>query len=150
MNHIVISGNLVDKVRVANTADGKINAFGKIGVYNGKTRDGQQRESMFFDIVLFGRNAETLRDLGNKGTPVIVSGRLEEDKSVSQTNGQTYVNKRIICDDANVLVKPVSTQPYQPTVQPVPTQPMAQQPYQAPQYNYNTPAPYAQQDPFGV
>lgn len=142
MNHIVISGHLVDKVRVGNTQDGKTSAFGKIGVYNGKNRDGQQRDSMFFDISAFGRSAELLRDNTDKGTPVTVSGRLEEDKSVSQTNGQTYVNKIIICDDVVVSVKPI--QNVQASVTNLPTY------NQAPSYSYPTgQAPqYGNMDPF--
>lgn len=150
MNHIVISGHLVDRVRVGNTQDGKTSAFGKIGVYNGKNRDGQQRDSMFFDISAFGRSAELLRDNTDKGTPVTVSGRLEEDKSVSQTNGQTYVNKRIICDDVVVSVRPtqnvqqVPIQNVQATITNLPTY------NQAPSYSYPTgQAPqYGNMDPF--
>jgi single-strand DNA-binding protein len=153
MNHIVISGHLVDKVRVGNTQDGRTSAFGKIGVYNGKNRDGQQRDSMFFDISAFGRSAELLRDNTDKGSPVTVSGRLEEDKSVSQTNGQTYVNKRIICDDVVISVKPtqnVQQVPVQnvPTYQQIPVQPT--QNSQAPSYGYTTGTtmPYGNMDPF--
>jgi single-stranded DNA-binding protein len=148
MNHILVSGHLVDKVRVTYTQDGKISAFGKIGVYNGKDKEGNQRDSMFFDIVVSGRDAEILRDNTTKGTPIIVSGRLEEDKSVSQTNGQTYINKRIICSSATPCVKPVvqQAQPQyqQAPVQQVYTQPMQQAPVQqyqavAPQQGYTQP-----------
>ena len=128
MNHILISGHLVDKVRVTYTQDGKISAFGKIGVYNGKTKEGEQRDSMFFDLVMFGRNAELVRDNTDKGSLIIASGRLEEDKSVSQTNGQTYINKRIVCDNVNVGIKPVQVN----QAPQVPVQPAAPQQYQQP------------------
>lgn len=141
MNHIVISGHLVDKVRVTYTQDGKISAFGKIGVYNGKTKEGEQRDSMFFDLVMFGRNAELVRDNSDKGSLIIASGRLEEDKSVSQTNGQTYVNKRIVCDNVHVGVKPVQTN----QAPQVPVQPAAPvQQYQQPMGYAQAPAQYAQ------
>ena len=159
MNHIVLSGHLTDKVRVSYSQEGKISAFGKIGVYNGKTKEGQQRDSMFFDLVAFGRSAEILRDNTDKGSPVIASGCLEEDTTVSQTNGQTYVNKRIVCDDVMVAIKPVQNQQAQQapqvpvqTVQQYPQQApqYAQYPQQAPQYNYPTgQAPqYTSVDPF--
>ena len=146
MNHIVLSGHLTDKVRVSYSQEGKISAFGKIGVYNGKTKEGQQRDSMFFDLVAFGRSAEILRDNTDKGSPVIASGRLEEDITVSQTNGQTYVNKRIVCDDVMVSIKPVQNQ----QAPQVPVQTVQQYPQQAPQYNYPTgQAPqYTSVDPF--
>ena len=140
MNHIVISGHLTDKVRVTYTQDGKISAFGKIGVYNGKTKEGEQRDSMFFDLVMFGRSAELVRDNSDKGSLIIASGRLEEDKSVSQTNGQTYVNKRIVCDNVQVGVKPVQTN----QAPQVPVQPAAPQQYQQPVQQYQQPMGYAQ------
>ena len=96
MNKIIVNGNLVDNIKVMTSNDGKLSAFGKIGVYNGKAKDGSQRPSMFFDLVVFGRDAEILRDNTSKGSPILVSGRLEEETTISQTNGQTYVNKRIV------------------------------------------------------
>lgn len=118
-NHVIFKGNLVDNVKTSQNAQGNLSAFGKIGVYNGKDKNGEQRPSMFFDIVAFSRSAEQLRDMGTKGTPVIVSGRLEEETSISQTNGQTYVNKRIVCDNVSICVKPIQqTQGQQPQYTP--------------------------------
>lgn len=105
INQIILQGNLVDNVRITNNTNGGITAFGKIGVYNGKTKEGTQRESMFFDIVVFNKDAELLRDTTTKGAPIIVMGRLEEDKSVSQSNGQTYINKRVVCTSAKPILK---------------------------------------------
>lgn len=135
MNHVIFKGNLVDNVKTSQTAQGNLSAFGKIGVYNGKDKNGEQRQSMFFDIVAFGRNAEQLRDLTQKGTPIVVSGRLEEDTTVSQSNGQTYVNKRVVCDNVSVCVRP------QQNVQQVPVQ-QAQYTtgYAAPQPQYQASA----------
>ena len=145
-NYVIFRGNLVNDTKVMQNQNGGISAFNKIGVYNGKDKNGEQRPSMFFDIVAFGRSAEQLRDMGAKGTPVIVSGRLEEEASVSQTNGQTYINKRIVCDNVNICIKPlqqaqVQAQPQQPTyTAPVQAQPAYTQPqYQAPVQNAASP-----------
>lgn len=132
MNHVIFKGNLVNDTKIMNNQNGGISAFNKIGVYNGKNKNGEQRQSMFFDIVAFNKSAEQLRDMGTKGTPVIVSGRLEEETSVSQTNGQTYVNKRIVCDNVSICVKPIQRTSGQ--------QPQYQQPnYAAPQTAYQAP-----------
>lgn len=131
MNHVIFKGNLVNDTKTMNNQNGGISAFNKIGVYNGKNKNGEQRQSMFFDIVAFSRSAEQLRDMGTKGTPVIVSGRLEEETTVSQTNGQTYVNKRIVCDNVSICVKPIQQTSGQ--------QPQYQQPnYAAPHPAYQT------------
>lgn len=138
MNHVIFKGNLVNDTKIMNNQNGGISAFNKIGVYNGKNKNGEQRQSMFFDIVAFSKSAEQLRDMGTKGTPVIVSGRLEEETSVSQTNGQTYVNKRIVCDNVSICVKPIQqTQGQQPQYTPGYAAP--QPAYQAPVQNAASP-----------
>lgn len=109
-NQIIIQGNLVDNIKITTTQDGKDMAFGKLAVYNGRDREGNQREAMFFDLVIFNKDVEVLRDYATKGTPVVVMGRLEEEKSISQTNGQTYINKKIVCSSARPLVKPQTQQ----------------------------------------
>lgn len=102
MNQIVITGNLVNDI-TTNEKDGKIYAYDKIGVYNGKDKNGNQRDSMFFDFVVFGRDAELLRDMAKKGDQVTICGRLEEDKN--EKDGRTYINKRVICTNATLNVK---------------------------------------------
>lgn len=104
MNHVIMQGNLVDDVKTNTNGEGKLYAYGKAGVYNGKDKSGETRQSMFFDFVVFGRDAEDLQTTGKKGQPIVLSGRLEEDTSTSQ-DGRTFINKRIVCTNAKVMVK---------------------------------------------
>jgi len=101
-NMILMSGNLVNDITV-NESNGKLYAYDKIGVYNGKDKNGNQRDSMFFDFVCFGRDAELLRDMAKKGDPVTLVGRLEEDKS--EKDGRVYINKRIVCNNVALNVR---------------------------------------------
>lgn len=103
MNYIMLQGNLVSDVQTNTNGEGKTYTFGKIGVYNGKNKSGETRESMFFDFVVFGRDAEDLQATGTKGTPIIVAGKLEEDKS--EKDGKVYVNKRVICTSAKAIIR---------------------------------------------
>ena len=80
MNTIIITGNLVNDI-ATNVRNDKLYAYDKIGVYNGKDKNGNQRDSMFFDFIVFGRDAELLRDMAKKGDQVTLIGRLEEDKN---------------------------------------------------------------------
>jgi single-strand DNA-binding protein len=107
MNNVIFSGNLVNDMQ-SNERDGKIYAYNKIGVYNGKDKEGNQRDSMFFDILVFGRDAEILCKQASKGTPVTVMGRLEEDRS--EKDGKTYINKRIVCSNVMIGVKRETSQ----------------------------------------
>ena len=107
MNNVIFSGNLVNEMQ-SNERDGKVYAYNKIGVYNGKDKEGNQRDSMFFDILVFGRDAEMLCKQASKGTPITVMGRLEEDKS--EKDGKTYINKRIVCTNVVINVKREASQ----------------------------------------
>jgi single-stranded DNA-binding protein len=101
MNYVIMSGNLVNDMQFGER-EGKLYAYNKIGVYNGKNNDGSQRDSMFFDFVCFGRDAELFRDLQvQKGEPVTLAGRLEETQSTSQ-DGRTFINKRIVCSNVTI------------------------------------------------
>jgi single-stranded DNA-binding protein len=102
MNSVIFSGNLVNEMQTGDR-DGKVYAYNKIGVYNGKDKEGNQRDSMFFDFVCFGRDAEMLRDLAKKGDPVTVAGRLEED--TSEKDGKKYINKRVVCTNVTLNVR---------------------------------------------
>lgn len=102
MNNVIFTGNLVNDMQ-SNTKNDKLYAYNKIGVYNGKDKEGNQRDSMFFDFVVFGRDAELLCDLASKGDQVTIMGRLEEDKS--EKDGRIYTNKRVICTNVTLNKK---------------------------------------------
>ena len=99
MNNVIFTGNLVNDI-ATNEKEGKLYAYDKIGVYNGKDKEGNQRDSMFFDFIVFGRDAELLRDLAKKGDQVTIIGRLEEDKN--EKDGKIYLNKRVICTNVTL------------------------------------------------
>lgn len=115
MNYICITGNLVNEIQT-NEKDGKIYAYDKIGVYNGKDKEDNQRDSMFFDFVVFGRDAELLRDMAKKGDQVTIMGRLEEDKN--EKDGKTYTNKRVVCSNVTLNVRKPKQEGATPTVDP--------------------------------
>lgn len=112
INNVIFTGNLVNDMQ-SNTKDGKIYAYNKIGVYNGKTREGETRQSMFFDFVVFGRDAELLVEMAHKGDQITVMGRLEED--TSEKDGRTYVNKRVVCSNVTLNQKRPKTEAQQAT-----------------------------------
>ena len=115
MNNLTVTGNLVNDI-ATNEKDGKLYAYDKIGVYNGKDKDGKQRDSMFFDFVVFGRDAELLKDMAKKGDQVTISGRLEEDKS--ERDGKVYINKRVICSNVTLNVRKPRQETANTTVDP--------------------------------
>ena len=151
MNFVIMTGTLLQDPEQRQSQDGKTYATGRIGVYQGKEQDGIYKPSIIFDFSCFGFDVNTVM-MAKKGDSVTVAGRLQESTNVSQTNGQTYVNKRIVANNVNLNIKPQPTQPQVTQAQPATPYNMPSAPAQ-PVYNNasNTmPNPYNNmyQDPF--
>ena len=151
MNFVIMTGTLLQDPEQRQSQDGKTYATGRIGVYQGKEQDGSYKPSIIFDFSCFGFDVNTIM-MAKKGDSITVAGRLQESTNVSQTNGQTYVNKRIVANNVNLNIKPQPTQPQVTQAQPATPYNMPSAPAQ-PVYNNasNTmPNPYNNmyQDPF--
>ena len=151
MNFVIMTGTLLQDPEQRQSQDGKTYATGRIGVYQGKEQDGSYKPSIIFDFSCFGFDVNTIM-MAKKGDSVTVAGRLQESTNVSQTNGQTYVNKRIVANNVNLNIKPQPTKPQVTQAQPATPYNMPSAPAQ-PVYNNasNTmPNPYNNmyQDPF--
>ena len=109
MNFVIMTGTLLQDPEQRQSQDGKTYATGRIGVYQGKEQDGSYKPSIIFDFSCFGFDVNTIM-MAKKGDSVTVAGRLQESTNVSQTNGQTYVNKRIVANNVNLNIKPQPTQ----------------------------------------
>lgn len=74
MNALTITGNLVDSPEKVELADGKILANFRMG--NSEYVNGENRDNGFFDVTVFGTQAENVLAQLTKGSRVVVSGRL--------------------------------------------------------------------------
>ena len=139
MNFVIMSGYLLQDPIQRQSQDGKTYVTGRFGVSQGKDQDGEYKPSIIFDFSCFGYDANTML-LAKKGDLITVAGRMQQSTNVSQTNGQTYVNNRIIANNVflNVKPQPINTQSATVNHYTVPAQPYAvpAQPYAVP----NTPA----------
>ena len=153
MNFVIMTGTLLQDPEQRQSQDGKTYATGRIGVYQGKEQDGSYKPSIIFDFSCFGFDVNTVM-MAKKGDNITIAGRLQESTNVSQTNGQTYVNKRIVANNVNLNIKPQPTQPQFTQAQPQPATPynMPSAPVQPVYNNASTtmPNPYNNmyQDPF--
>ena len=109
MNFVIMTGTLLQDPERRLSQDGKAYATGRIGVYQGKEQDGSYKPSIIFDFSCFGFDIDTVL-AASKGDQITVAGRLQESTNVSQTNGQTYVNKRIVANNVTRNIKPQTTQ----------------------------------------
>lgn len=151
MNFVIMTGTLLQDPEQRQSQDGKAYATGRIGVHQGKEQDGSYKPSIIFDFSCFGFDVNTIM-MAKKGDSITVAGRLQESTNVSQTNGQTYVNKRIVANNINLNIKPQPTQPQVTQAQPATPYNMPSAPAQ-PVYNnasttMSNPYNNMYQDPF--
>jgi single-strand DNA-binding protein len=90
-NRVLLIGNLTKDVELKHSANGV--AFGTISLavntVVGKDADGNSKtETLFIDVAIIGKQAETIAQYCKKGSPLLVEGRLRlrtwEDKEGSK------------------------------------------------------------------
>ena len=75
MQLLIIAGN-IGKDPVLRTTQGGDKVLGfSLAVDNGKDRDGNKRDSTWYDCSVWGKRAESLERFINKGTKLTLTGR---------------------------------------------------------------------------
>ena len=96
MNKIILSGNLCKDIEVRYTTTNKPVVANTIAVKNDfKNADGNY-ESEFINIVLWNNQAEYLSKYAEKGSKVLVEGRLTNREYIKQDGTKGYVTKVIV------------------------------------------------------
>lgn len=84
-NRVILIGNLTKDPDVRYTAGGTAVATIRLAVSSKfRQADEQKEETLFIDVVTFGKQAEVCGQYLNKGNPVLVEGRLRERKWESE------------------------------------------------------------------
>ena len=99
-NRVFISGNLGTDIKVTYTA-GKGTPVGRFSVgvneYNSQTK---QNETMWVNVTLWGKSAESLSPYLAKGTKVIVTGKLSIKKYKANDGTEKY-STEVVADMVN-------------------------------------------------
>ena len=99
-NRVFISGNLGTDIKVTYTA-GKGTPVGRFSVgvneYNSQTK---QNETMWVNVTLWGKSAESLSPYLEKGTKVIVTGKLSIKKYKANDGTEKY-STEVVADMVN-------------------------------------------------
>ncbi|WP_068305848.1 single-stranded DNA-binding protein [Pararhodobacter sp. CCB-MM2] len=75
MQTLIIAGNVGKDAVLRRTGSGEPVLNFSIAVDNGKDRDGNKRDSTWFDCALWGKRAESLETYITKGSKLTVQGR---------------------------------------------------------------------------
>ena len=93
MNQIIISGHITGEVVVKATKAGeKFVTFNM--AWNKGT--GEKAKTIFFQVSVFGNNADFVEKNFRKGSSIEVTGEL--DISLNEKDGKTYLNNKILAN----------------------------------------------------
>jgi len=95
-NRVVLMGNLTRDVEIRHIASGTaVTDVGLAVNERRKTPTGEWVEEVnFFDVTLWGRNAEVAGEYLSKGSPMLVEGHLKQDKW--EQDGQKRYKVKVI------------------------------------------------------
>jgi single-strand DNA-binding protein len=103
-NKVILMGNLTKDPELRFTSDGK--AIGKLRLAvnrKWKDKDGEkQNETSFFNITSFGKSAEIVSQYVEKGSPLLIDGRLRS-YSYESEGGEKKYGTEVVMDTFQFL-----------------------------------------------
>jgi single-strand DNA-binding protein len=87
MQQLTIAGNVGKDAELRRTGNGDAVLGFSVAVDNGKDKNGNKRDSTWFDCSIWGKRAESLERYITKGTKVVLTGR----PTVREHNGKAYL-----------------------------------------------------------
>jgi single-strand DNA-binding protein len=102
LNYVFLIGRLTRDAELKHTAAGQAVCKFSLAVNERrKTGDRRKDEANFFDVVVWGRQGETLSPFLVKGTPVGVAGELRQDRW--EQDGQNRSKIEIMAKNVQLL-----------------------------------------------
>ena len=114
MNRVILLGRLVRDIDLRYTQSGAAIGSSGIAVTRKFSVNGEKREeTCFIDITFFGKQAEIANQYLNKGSKLLVEGRLKFDQW-TDSNGQNRSKHTVAVENMTMLGEPKqSNQGYQ-------------------------------------
>lgn len=104
VNRVIEIGHLTRDEELKYTPGGM--AIGNVSIaINRRVKKGQEwvDEANYFDVVIFGKQAEALKRFLTKGKQIAVDGFLKQERWQDQQTGQTRSAVKIIANDIQLL-----------------------------------------------
>lgn len=87
VNKVILAGNIASDIESNQTSNGTPVANFRLAVSNGF---GDNENTMFIDVAVFGKAAEAVAKFCQKGSAVMVDGRLNEDQWTTQEGDKRF------------------------------------------------------------
>lgn len=103
-NKVILMGNLTRDVELRTTPGGQsVGNFSLAVSRSWKGQDGQQQEqTSFINCVAWGKVGEIIEQYTSKGTPLLVSGRLDQ-RSYEDKDGNKRQAVEVVVEDFNFI-----------------------------------------------
>lgn len=104
-NKVILMGNLTRDVEMRTTPSGQSVANFSLAVSRSwKGQDGQQQEqTSFINCVAWGKPGEIIAQYVGKGSPLLVSGRLDQRSWEDKDSGQKRSTVEVVVEDFNFI-----------------------------------------------
>lgn len=103
LNSVIIAGNVTRDIELRHTASGT--AVCDLGLaINERRKQGDEwiDDVTFVDVIAWGRTAEVCAEYLEKGSPVLIQGRLKLDQWQT-TEGEKRSKLRVVCDRMQMI-----------------------------------------------
>lgn len=100
MNKVIFMGRLVADPEFSQTQGGKSVCKFRIAVDRAYTKDGQEKQSDFFQLAAFGKTAEFVNKYFTKGKPALVEGRIQNN-NYKGSDGKMQYHNQLIADNVS-------------------------------------------------
>ncbi len=107
-NKVILVGNVTRDIELRYTPKGT--AVTDIVLATNRIRTGESgekiEETTFVDVTLWGRTAEIAHQYSGKGKPLLVEGRLHQDKWVDKETGGNRYKLKVIAENIQLMGSP--------------------------------------------
>jgi len=113
-NKVILMGNLTRDPELRYTPNGTAVSTLSLAVNRRPKPDTQEKEVDFFDIVVFGKQAENCSEYLRKGSPILVDGRLQQRRWETD-EGQKRSKVEVVAFSVQFLGTPKGAEPSTPS-----------------------------------
>ena len=96
LNRCTIQGNLCRDIELLPTNNGGLYTRNTIACQRNYAREGQEKESDFINIVAYGKSAEFLKNYFNKGSQILIEGRIQTGSYDKDDGTKIYTTDVIV------------------------------------------------------